>query len=91
MRFRIKLYREMKLWLIGAPVLALVAWGVYGASVARAGTAPGGWGRAYWDILGGMATLTLLVGSIAMVVCTFWLLLDRLMKSRFAEWFTTDD
>lgn len=91
MRLRIKLYREMKLWLVGTPVLALVAWGVYGAAVARDSALPQSWDRAYWDVVGGMGTLVVLVGSIAMVMCTLWLLMDRLMSSRFAKWITSDD
>ena len=91
MRFRIKLYREMKLWLVGVPVLALVAWGTYGASVVRASCIRGSWERAYWDFVGGVGTMVLVIGSIALVICTLALLCERLQKSGFAAWITSDD
>lgn len=91
MRFRIKLYREMKLWLVAGPALVVVGFAANGADVVRAQFPSSSWGRVYWEMATVFLGIVCAFGILATVLCTVLLLGQRLGTSRFAEWFTTDD
>lgn len=93
MRFlkRIKLYREMKLWLVGVPVLCVVATSSVLAQRLAGATPRGSDARFFWEMVSGVVGVFFFVGCLALVACTVGLLWKRIDSARFLEWFTTDD